>query len=159
MQIFIGIEANSILSELTEFEQFLQSAVPPHLVHGHIYIYGQQKMADAASELLSEADLLEETHQLIKVKGTAGAGFYDYGFSAGPDTYLYSNDLSAFRFTAGGNTQIEMALIQLEEHLVYTSAEGIYFTIDHYTDLVMGIVKAYKVKVEFLDLDKWCKKI
>lgn len=159
MQIYIGIEANSILSELPEFEQFLQSAAPPHFVHGNIYIYGQQQMADAASELLSEADLLEETHQMIKVEGRPGADFYDYGFSAGPDTYLYTNDLSAFRFTAGDNTQIEMALIQLEEHLVYTAAEGVYFAMDHYTDLIMGIVKAYKVKVEFLDLDKWCKKI
>lgn len=159
MQIFIGIEANAILSELPEFEQFLQSAAPPHFVHGHIYIYGQQQLANEASELLSEADLHEETHQLIKVEGTAEADFYDYGFSAGSDTYLYANDLSAFRFTAGSAIQTEMALIQLAEHLVYTSVEGIYFTIAHYTDLILGIVKAYEVKVEFLDLDKWCKKI
>ena len=159
MQFFFGIEASPIITELPEFEQFLQSQAPPYLVHGNIYIYGQQQNAETATELLSEADLHEETHLLIKAVGTAGADFYDYGFYTGPETYLFADALSAFRFTEGSSTQLEMALIQLEEHLVFTSSEGIYFTPDHYTDLVLGIVKAYEVKVEFLDLDKWCKKI
>lgn len=159
MQIFFAIEANPIITELPEFEQLLQSEASPQLVHGNLYIYGQQEMAEAASALLTEADLHEDTHQLIKVEGSAGADFYDYGFNICTDTYLYSNDLLAFRITDGSDTQIEMALIQLEEHLVYTSSEDIYFTINHYTDLILGIVKAYEVKVKFLDLDKWCKKI
>jgi hypothetical protein len=159
MQVFFAIEANPIIKELPEFEQLLRTEAPPQLVHGTLYIYGQLAMAEAASALLAEADLHEDTHQLIKVEGSAGADFYDYGFHIGTDTYLYTNDLSAFTITDGSDTQIEMALFQLEEHLVYTSSEDIYFTINHYTDLVLGIVKAYEVKVEFLDLDKWCKKI
>lgn len=159
MQMFFAIEANPIMKELPEFEQLLQSETSPQRVHGNIYIYSQQQMAEAASSLLAEADLHEDTHQLVKIEGVAGADFYDYGFLAGTDTYLYINDLSAFTFTGGSDTQIKMALIQLEEHLVFTSAEGINFTINHYTDLVLGIVKAYEVKVEFLDLDKWFKKI
>lgn len=159
MQIFIGLEANPIISELPEFEQLLLSTAPPLLVHENIYIYEVQQNADAASELLSEADLHEATHQLIKTAGTVGEDFFDYGFHADIDTFLYADDLSAFRFTGGSDVQTEMALIQLEEHLVFASEEGIYFTLRHYTDLVLGIVKAYEVKVEFLDLDKWCKKI
>ncbi|WP_226677291.1 hypothetical protein [Mesobacillus jeotgali] len=154
MQVFIGIEASPLLSELPDFEQFLQSAAPPLLVHENIYIYNDQQTADVASGLLSEADLHEENHQLIKTEGTAGEDFYDYGFHSGADVFLFTNDLSAFRFTGGSEVQSEMALLQLEEHLVFKTAEGIYFTIDHYTDLVLGIVKAYGVKVEFLDLDK-----
>lgn len=159
MQIFIGIEASPLLSELHEFEQLLLSAAPPFVVHENIYIYGEPQLADIAASWLSEADLLEETHQLIKAAGKAGEDFYDYGFHAGIDTYLYASDLSAFSITGASETQVEMALIQLEEHLVFTSEEGIYFTLRHYTDLVLGIVKAYEVKAEFLDLDKWCKKI
>jgi hypothetical protein len=154
MQIFFAIEANSIIKELPEFEQLLQSEAPPQLVHGNLYIYDQQQIAEAASALLAKADLLEDAHQLIKVEGSAGADFYDYGFHISTDTYLYTNALSAFTITDGSEAQIEMALIQLEEHLVYTSSKDIYFTINHYTDLVLGIVKAYEVKVEFLDLDK-----
>jgi hypothetical protein len=154
VQIFIGIEASPLLSELPEFEQILQSASPPLFVHENIYIYNDQLIADVASGLLSESDLYEETHQLIKTEGSPGEDFYDYGFQAGVDTYLFANDLSVFRFTGGSELQIGMALLQLEEHLVFTTTEGIYFTIGHYTDLVLGIVKAYEVKVEFLDLDK-----
>lgn len=159
MQIFIGIEANPIISELPDFEQFLLSAAPPLLVHGNIYIYKERQIADAASDLLTEADLHEETHQLLKTDGTAGEDFFDYGFHADIYTFLYADDLAAFRVTGGSGIQTEMALIQLAEHLVFASAEGLYFTLRHYTDLVLGIVKAYEVKVEFLDLDKWCKKI
>ncbi|MBT2685677.1 hypothetical protein [Bacillus sp. ISL-37] len=154
MQIFIGIEANPLLSELPDFDQFLQSTAPPLLIHENIYIYHDPQIADVASDLLSEADLLEEMHQLIKTEGKAGEDFYDYGFQTGADVFLFANDLSAFRFTGGIKVQTEMALLQLEEHLVFTTVEGIYFTIDHYTELVLGIVKAYEVKVEFLDLDK-----
>ncbi|GAM13649.1 hypothetical protein [Mesobacillus selenatarsenatis] len=154
MQIFIGIEASPLLSELPDFEEFLQLAATPLLVHENIYIYNDQKIADIASGLLSEAELHEETHHLIKTEGSAREDFYDYGFQAGVDTFLFAYDLSAFRFTGGSEVQTEMALLQLEEHLVFTTVEGIYFTIDHYTDLVLGIVKAYEVKVEFLDLDK-----
>ncbi|RSD27432.1 hypothetical protein [Mesobacillus subterraneus] len=67
---------------------------------------------------------------------------------------MYLNELSAFKIVEGDTLQREMALIQLGEHLVFTSTEGIYFTISHYHDLILGIVKAYNVKVEFLDLDK-----
>jgi hypothetical protein len=154
VQIFIGIEASPLLSELPDFEKFLHSAAPPLLVHENIYIYNDQQSADAASGLLSEADLYEETHRLIKTEGTVGVNFYGYGFQDGVDVFLFINNLSAFCFTGGSEVQSEMALLQLEEHLVFTTAEGIYFTIDHYTDLVLGIVKAYEVKVEFLDLDK-----
>ena len=159
MQIYTGIEANPILSELPDFKRFLLSAAPPILVHENIFIYDEQQIAELAADLMSEADLHEETHQLIKTEGTVGEDFYDYGFHAGFDTYLYADNLSAFRITGGTEIQTEMALIQLGEHLVYKSAEGIYFTLRHYTDLVLGIVKAYDVKVEFLDLDKLCKRI
>jgi hypothetical protein len=159
MDYYIGIEANPILLEIPDFEKFLLSAAPPILVQENIYIYENQENADVAVELLTEAGLYEEKHQLIKTEGTAGEDFYDYGFRTGIDTYLFANVLSAFRFTGGSDTQTEMALIQLEEHLVFTSTGGIYFALDHYTDLVLGIVKAYEVKVEFLDLDKWGKKI
>lgn len=154
MQFFYGIEASPVFTELPEFQQFLHAEAPPHLVHGNIYIYRLQQMAEAASELLSEADLHEETHLLIKAEGTAGADFYDYGFITGTETYLYADALSAFRFTEGSSTQTRMAFIQLEEHLVFTCSEGIHFTPKHYTELVLGIVKAYEVKVVFLDLDK-----
>lgn len=159
MQIVYGIEAKPILMELPDFRSFLLSTVPPLFIDENIYVYGGQKEANEFSGLLAEAELLEETHLFIKTNGYAGEDFFDYGFHAEGATFLYADSLSAFKFTGGHEVQIEMALVQLEEHLVFKSAVGIYFIVNHYTDLVMGIVKAYEVKVEFLNLDKWFKKI
>jgi len=151
----IGVEAKSFLIELPDFQQVLLSVAPPVRNHENIYIYENRRDAEEAMELLKEADLLEETHLLVKLTdGAAGEDFFDYGFYAEDSVYLYIEELEAFKITDGNDNQIEMALIQLEEHLVFKAADGIFFTINHYTELIKGIVRAYEVKVEFLDLDK-----
>jgi hypothetical protein len=151
----IGVEAKSFLTELPDFQQFLLSVAPPVRKHENIYIYENRRDAEEAKELLKEADLLEETHLLVKLTaGAAGEDFFDYGFYAEDSIYLYIEELAAFKITDGNDNQIEMALVQLEEHLVFKAADGIFFTINHYTELIKGIVRAYEVKVEFLDLDK-----
>jgi hypothetical protein len=151
----IGVEAKSFLTELPDFLQFMLSVAPPVRMHENIYIYENRRDAEEALELLKEADLLEETHQLVKISaGAAGEDFFDYGFYAEDSVYLYIEDLAAFKITDGNNIQIQMALAQIEEHLVFKAADSIFFTISHYTELIKGIVRAYEVKVEFLDLDK-----
>jgi hypothetical protein len=151
----IGVEAKSFLTELPDFQQFLLSVAPPVRLHENIYIYDNRRDAEDALELLKEADLLEEKHHLVKLTaGGAGEDFFDYGFYAEDSVYLYIEDLAAFKITDGNNIQIDMALVQLEEHLVFETADGIFFTTNHYIELIKGIVRAYEVKVEFLDLDK-----
>jgi hypothetical protein len=159
MHFLIGTEANPLLLELPDFQQVLLAVAPPLLVYENIYIYDEQRTADEAIGLLQEADLLEGTHRLIKTAGRNGEDFYDYGFHLGGEAYLFAGELCAFRLFEGSNTETEAALIQLEEHLVFKAAEGTYFAAKHYAELIMGIVKVYEVKVEFLDLDKWFKKI
>ncbi|WP_079509738.1 hypothetical protein [Mesobacillus jeotgali] len=159
MNFVIGTEANPILSELPDFQEVLFAVAPPLVVYENIYLYGEQRTADEAIGLLQEADLLEGTHLLIKTAGCAGEDFYDYGFQLEGDTYLFAGELCAFILFEDSKIQTEMALIQLEEHLVFKADEGTYFAAKHYTELILGIVKAYEVKVEFLDLDKWFKKI
>lgn len=155
MKIFIGLEAKPFLKELPDFHEFLLSIFPPTLSYQNLIIFEPGTPADEATDLLQEADLLEESHWLIEVDGgETGEDFFDYGFLADGAAYLYIDELSAFTFTGGESIQIKMALIQLEEHLVYKSSDGIYFTPRHYIELIEGIVKAYAVQVEFLDLDK-----
>jgi hypothetical protein len=159
MNFVIAMEANPFIEQLSDFQEVLLQVAPPHLIYENYYVYIEQKDADEAIGLLREADLLESTHLLVKTEGCAGEDFFDYGFQVDGETYLFADELSAFRILDGTGIQMEMALIQLEEHLVFKAANGIYFAANHYTELIMGIVKAYGVKVEFLDLDKWCKKI
>ncbi|RSD27431.1 hypothetical protein [Mesobacillus subterraneus] len=82
MQYVIGIEAKPLLLELDDFRIFLLTIAPPQLVHGNLYIYEEVKDAEEAAELLSDADLMEEKHQLARTDGTRGEEFYDYGFHA-----------------------------------------------------------------------------
>jgi hypothetical protein len=155
MKIFIGLEAKPYLKEIPDFHEFFLSVCPPTLSYQNLFIFEPGNLADEASDLLQEADLLEEKHWLIGVDGgETGEDFFDYGFLSNGAAYLYKDELSAFTFTGGEPVQIKMALIQLEEHLVYKSLNGIYFTPKHYIELIQGIVKAYVVQVEFLDLDK-----
>jgi hypothetical protein len=151
----IGIEAKPFISELPDFLQFLQSVAPPLLVQGNLFIYSSGNLANEAADLLHDAELLEEIHPLIRIdEGVPGADFFDYGFYADGASYMYIDQLSAFKISGSDNKQIEMALLQIDEHLTFRAAGEIFFIAEHYRELIMGIVRAYKVKVEFLDLDK-----
>jgi hypothetical protein len=155
----IGIETKPVLMELLDFKEFLISITQPLQVHGNLFIYLHKKNAVEASELLREAELLEEIHSLIKIEhGIQGEDFFDYGFNAGDCTFLYIELLSPFLLTGESTVQLEMCLLQLEEHLAFTTFrendESVYFVNSHYNDLIKGIVRAYELKVTFLDLDK-----
>ena len=155
MKKIIGIEANPFISELPDFLQILLSVAPPLLVQGNLFIYSSGNLADEAAEMLHDAELLEEIHPLIKIaEGIPEADFFDYGFYADGASFIYIDQLSAFKISGSDNKQIEMALLQIDEHLTFKAAGEIFFTAKHYKELIMGIVRAYKVKVEFLDLDK-----
>lgn len=150
-----GIEASPFISELPDFLQFLQSVAPPLLVQGNLFIYSSGNLADEAAELLHDAELLEEIHPLIKIaEGIPRDDFFDYGFCADGTSFLYIDQLSAFKVSGSDKNQIEMALLQIDEHLTFEAAGEIFFIAEHYKELIMGIVRAYNVKVEFLDLDK-----
>lgn len=159
MKKVIGIEAKPILMELLDFKEFIISFTQPIHIHGDVFIYLLMENAMEASQLLGEAELLEEIHSLLKIEhGIQGEDFFDYGFIAGECTFLYSDMLSPFKLSGGTTAQLEICLLQLEEHLAYTAIregdERVYFANSHYIDLIKGIVRAYELKVAFLDLDK-----
>lgn len=155
MEKLIGIEAKPFISELPDFKQFLQSVAPPILVQSNLFIYMPGSIAEEAAELLRDAELMEEIHPLIKIAdGKPGEDFFDYGFFSEGASFLYIDQLLAFNINGTDNNQIEMALLQIHEHLTFKAAGEIFFIAEHYKELIKGIVRAYDVKVEFLDLDK-----
>lgn len=159
MKQLTGIEALHSIYEIPDFLEIFISFTQPLYIHDTLYIYEQGKNAEEAEDFLKEACLLQEIHPLIKIeKGIEGTDFFDYGFCEGSSIFLFKNSLAAFKVTGKNKLQKEMALLQLEEHLIYTSIGGnderIFFSNSNYMDLIKGIVKAYEVEVEFLDLDK-----
>lgn len=155
MNLYIGLEAKPYLKEIPDFLEFFLTEYPPYNIHQSLYIFEPGPLAEEAAGLLREAELLEETHFLIHADAGETIGdFGDYGFSVNESSYLYRDEVSAFSLSGGEPVQMEMALLQLEEHLIYITTNGIYFTPRHYNELIQGIVKAYRVEVAFLDLDK-----
>ena len=155
----IGIEASPFIADIPGFLPIFISATNPHHIHETLFVYESEEKADEAADFLRESDLLQDTHLLLKIdQGIRGEDFFDYGFSADSIAYLYKDYLSAFKINGESDIQIEMALLQLEEHLTFTSISGgnqrIYFANSQFNELIQGIVKAYRVEVEFLDLDK-----
>lgn len=159
MKLMIGIEASSFITDIPGFLPIFISATNPHHIHETLYVYEYGEKAEEAADFLREAELLQDIHSLLKIdQGIRGEDFFDYGFSAGSIAYLYKDYLSAFKINGESDIQTEMALLQLEEHLTFTSISGnkqrIYFANSQFDELIKGIVKAYRVEVEFLDLDK-----
>lgn len=151
----LGIEANPFILELPDLVEVLVTVAPPIHIQDHFFIYFPGSDADEAVKLLREAELLEEIHTLLKIdSGKAGEDFFDYGFFSEDAVFLFADQLSAFELFGADKKQMEMALIQIEEHLTFQASGDIFFIAEHYIDLMKGIVRAYNLEVMFLDLDK-----
>jgi hypothetical protein len=158
MDFAYGVEANPLISEIQEFATLLSSNLKLTETIDCTYIYENKIDATNAMALLKEAELFEAIHPLIVLEnGISGDCFFDNGFKGQTRTYLYKELLTAFDLT-GEKQQLEMAKIQIDEHLVYkTNIDHIevFFVEQQFSSLVEGIAAAYNCKLSFLDLDKW----
>jgi len=162
MDFAFGVEANPLISEIQEFSILLSANLKLIETVEVTYIYQDENDANTAISLLKEAELFEALHPLIVLdSGFIGECFFDYGFNGQKRTYLYKELLTAF-FLSGDNLQLEMAKLQVDEHLVYkTNMRGneVFFVEQQFSTLMEGIAAAYNCKLSFLNLDKWKKKL
>lgn len=157
MEKMTAIESSPLIYELPDFLETFISVMDPYHVFENLFIFPPGPSVHEAAVLLAEAELLQEIHPIIRIDGgKEGADFFDVGFRSGSSVYLFCDLLVGFKLGQGEALQKEMALLQLEEHLAFSSgcSETIYFTLSHYVDLIKGIVKAYGLEAEFLNLDK-----
>lgn len=163
MDSAIAVEANPIVSEVEEFEALLHTDTNVLEQLGAMFIYKSERDAAYAKDLLQEADLFEEIHPLIVFEnGVEGECFFDHGFKGQNRTYLLKESLIGFSLAGDNQQLIEMAKLQIEEHLVYQATIDyleIFFVENQLSDLMKRIAEAYKCGTMFLDLDKWKKKL
>jgi hypothetical protein len=162
METAYALEANPIVTEISEFEQLLSADKNFREKLGEMYIYTTDEAANEAKQLLEEVELFENIHPLLVLSdGIEGENFFDFGIKSQHAVYLFREMISAFSLE--GEEQMKtMAKLQLEEHLVYQSAIDsleIFFVERHLNSLVRGITNAYQCEARFLDLDKWKKKL
>ncbi|WP_404329270.1 hypothetical protein [Mesobacillus maritimus] len=158
MDFAYGVEVNPLITDIPEFASLLSYNLKLIETLDCTYIYEDENDANSAMSLLKEAELFEALHPLIVLEsGFIGDCFFDNGFKGQTRTYLYKELLTAF-FLTGENQQLEMAKIQVDEHLVYKTSKGhseVFFVEQQFSTLMAGIAAAYNCRLSFLDLDKW----
>ncbi|PLR76496.1 hypothetical protein CU633_16180 [Bacillus sp. V3-13] len=164
MIIHYGIEATHIIGQVPEFIELVRRETSPDDEHDSMFIYRSADASSLATNLLLEGELYEDIHLLILLtNATTGDVFSDYGFiSEKQNHYLFKSMVSCFLIKNGDKIAVEMAQLQMEEHLVArtkTNGDELFFVALHDQELIGRIAKAYDIEVSFLDLDKPAEKL
>ncbi|PLR85959.1 hypothetical protein CVD25_04390 [Bacillus canaveralius] len=164
MIIHYGVEANHLIGHVPEFIELVRLETSPADEHDSIFIYRSTDACTLAKNLLIEGELYEDVHMLILLtNATTEDVFPDYGFvSKKQNHYLFKSMVSCFLIINGDKIAIEMAQLQMEEHLVArtkTNDVELFFITLHDQELIGRIAKAYNIEVSFLDLDKPIEKL
>ena len=158
MKIFYAVEANTIIEEVPEFKELLRLDTELVDYIDSSFVYESAHAADEAEQLLREADLYENRFKLVHIEQcTKGETFEDFAIVTSTNSYLIMECICAFTIIGGTKEAVQMAILQLEEHLICVSfhnSSAIYVVEHHLKDLVKGIAKAYDIEVSFFELDK-----
>jgi hypothetical protein len=153
MDILIGIELTD--SEQHDIiEPFLSIVQTFKEYHLNLYIFSSMNEATYIINELADFDIVEALHSLYVLKcPTLFNDFHDYGFQTISRYYLIESMTTPFSITFGGDKEIEMALLQFDEHII--AKDGAHYFIDRqHQGLIEKIAKAYNITVCFFELDK-----
>ncbi|KON87059.1 hypothetical protein AF332_09715 [Sporosarcina globispora] len=157
MQTLYGVEASYIIQEVPEFMNLIRMETELFDFQQNTFMFEQMDHADFTKNVLVEAGLFEGFFKLYYIKsGEKGETFNDFAIEIDSGSCLFTEPLCAFTITGGHSEDIQMAVYQFQEHLVFTAKEDkmVYFSELHLKDLIIGIAEAYDIQVSFLDLDK-----
>ncbi|NHM30300.1 hypothetical protein [Neobacillus terrae] len=159
MYTIFAVEASDEINENNEFKNLLYEETNIIGAQRNFFLYHSLEDASFAKELLVIGGIFEEIHPLTIVSpGKKGPLFHDFEWTMkNGDIFLFTENLAAFSFKAGLETDRKMAEYQMEEHLVFTSIgpdKVVYFTESHNQELMIRTAKAYKTEINFLILDK-----
>ncbi len=119
-----------------------------------LYIFTSLEEVNDLKGDLAEFDIIESIHMLYSLKcPTLYHNFDDYGFHSMSGHYLLENMTTKFTIVQGSKKDIEMALLQFDEHLI-AKDEAFYYVDFHYRELIENIAKAYNISIRFFELDK-----
>lgn len=125
---------------------------------GALYIVKTKEEAETLKSLYINKKAFEEEYELILLNAPELTDAWnDYGFASDTEKlYLYKDMIASYSFSGGLKENREMALLQMEEHLIgrETGESAIYFVDRSHIELIRGIARAYNVEVSFFDLDK-----
>ena len=155
MKLMYGIEAKVPIN--LEWFQRLSVELTDH--DHEIFIFDNEEEASLIKQSLINVDKFEEEHLLIALEHppTKMPIFSDYGFVTETQSYLLAEIVCTFSILSGLTEDIEMAKLQIEEHLIASETwnqQTIYYVDNNQKELIQGFSTAYNIEVSFLDLDK-----
>ncbi|MDN3016512.1 hypothetical protein PH210_09950 [Paenibacillus sp. BSR1-1] len=153
-----AVEANSEIADFPEFHDLLFEETNINWNVRNFFIYLIDEEANLAQELLKAAELFEHIHPLFVVaNGKKSTTFEDYALELDVDHCgLFASDIIPFCITKGNQNDIQMAMYQFEEHLVFETRENgsaLFFIDKNNIELIHKIARAYDIVVTFA-LDK-----
>ncbi|WP_070120677.1 hypothetical protein [Bacillus marinisedimentorum] len=124
-----------------------------------LFIVESPEEAGQLEETWQSRNLYNETYTLILITdGAVTPLFFDYGFeSQAGGRYVYAEMADGFQIKEGDSKQIQMALHQMQEHLIAKDTDGehtVYLYDRQHKELMERFAKAYSITIKFLNLDK-----
>lgn len=116
-----------------------------------LVILSTEEEANALQNYYQSKGVLEGFYPLVYLSQSSElkTSFTDYGFiSQNNEPYLYKEMVASFMIQKGENQQREMALLQMEEHLICKD-ENLFFIDRMHIELMEGIARAYNVELTF----------
>ena len=116
-----------------------------------LVIISDRVEAEALQNYYQSKGVLEDFHPLIHLSQASECrlSFTDYGFfSQNDEPYLYKEMIAWFRIIKGHHQQKEMALLQMEEHIICRD-EQLFFVDRMHLELMQGIARAYNIELTF----------
>jgi hypothetical protein len=120
-----------------------------------LFVIKTEQEAEKLKEIFSKKNVYEETHTLLKLsdQSTITSAFHDYGFkSASENYYLFADLVVPFQISSTDPQQIEMALLQIDEHLIAKDDEKqtIYYVDQQHETLIKKYAIAYDIELSLI---------
>lgn len=155
MSIVYGIELNpppdalpGLIAQLVKKTGELVNAIDRD---GKLVIVATEEEANVLSEYYESKKAFGDRFSLIPLSQDSKStpSLTDYGFfSQNNRIYLYETMVASFSIVKGEKEQIEMARLQIEEHLVAIDQERLYVDTMQ-KELMEGIARAYQIELSF----------
>ncbi|WP_377888521.1 hypothetical protein [Alkalihalobacillus sp. R86527] len=155
MSIMYGVELDpppgalpGLISQLVKKTSELVNAIDRD---GKLVIVADKDEADSLVDYYTSKNAMGEryTLTLLSQQSKPTPFLTDYGFTSQNNRdYLYENMVTPFSISKGDDEQIEMALLQIEEHLIATD-KNIMFVDMMQKELMEGIARAYQIELSF----------
>jgi hypothetical protein len=155
MKKYIGFETLANFTYTSEWEVYLGQFTEFVDYIDNTLVFSSSENVQEVLVRLQEL-VLVDIHEMIGFTNHSPTPLcYDYGsYIEKKDLWLLPIDqITIFRVESGEPIQIEMAILEMNEHFLFNSPQDYYVVENIQQELIWGISRAYDIKLSLLNLD------